>query len=58
MAKILAGLVLGMVAGAAIVLLFAPSSGEELRTKLQERGKAILEEAAAEDPEPEAAALA
>jgi len=54
MNRVLVGLVLGMVVGAAIALLYAPSSGEELRTELQERGKVALEEARAETAESEA----
>jgi gas vesicle protein len=58
MYKLLVGIVLGLGVGAAIALLYAPLSGEELRAKLQEHDRVVLEEAVPEDSEPEAKAAA
>ena len=42
--KIVAGLLLGALLGAALVVLFAPQSGEETRRQIRERIEAVLEE--------------
>ena len=40
----LSGAIMGALVGATLALLFAPSSGESMRTQLQERVKALQEE--------------
>jgi gas vesicle protein len=42
--RIMAGLLLGAVVSASLVLLFAPRSGAEMRRLIQERVQAILAE--------------
>lgn len=40
----LSGLVMGALVGATLALIFAPSSGEEIRTQIQERAKQLQDE--------------
>ena len=42
--RIMAGVTLGATVGAALVLLFAPQSGEETRRTIEERVEAVLAE--------------
>jgi len=52
--KYLLSFVCGAFVGAVVALLFAPSSGEELRTKLQAGAETELNKKAPKTPEAEA----
>lgn len=40
----LSGILMGALVGATVALLLAPSSGEQMRARLQERGKQLSDE--------------